>query len=117
MRTVLAMFTIFHVVQTSFLFGWFLPDGGGLVSFIQPILRRNDVHAPQAPVVSVSGVSILLHLEGVVFDVIYGRQDDPSALLFNPGQDRLRPEEHGEKPTSRPEDFSVFRANRSHTAV
>lgn len=87
--------------------GWVLPDGGGLVSFIQPILRRNDVHAPQAPVVTVSGVSVLLHLKGVVFDVIYRRQDDPSVLFFYPGQDRLSPEEEqGKKQTSpSQEDF------------
>lgn len=70
----------------------FLPDGGGLVSFIQPILRRDYVHAPQAPVVAVSRVSVLLHLEGVVFDVIYRRQDDPSPVFFYPRQDRLGPE-------------------------
>lgn len=90
-------FFFVHRVQMSSLIGCFLPDRGGLISFIQPILGRNDVHAPQTPVVSVSGVSVLLHLEGVVFDVIYGRQDDPSALFFYPGQDRLRPEEEENK--------------------
>lgn len=81
----------------------FLPDGGGLVSFIQPVLRRNDVHAPQAPVVAVSGVSVLLHLEGVVLDVIYRRQDYPTAGFFYPGQDRLGPEEErGEKQQTSP---------------
>lgn len=89
-----------YLVRMSSLVGHILPDGGGLVPFIQPILRRNDVHAPQPPVVPVSGVGILLHLKGVVFDVVYGRQEDPSALFFNPGQDWLRPEEEGEKQTS-----------------
>lgn len=90
-----------YVVRTSSLVGRVLPDGGGLISFIQPILGRNDVHAPQAPIEPMSGVGILLHLEGVVFDVVDGRQDDPCALFFNPGQDWLRPEDEGEKQTSR----------------
>lgn len=63
------------------------PDGGGLVAPVQPLLRRDDVHAPETPVVAVGGVGVLLHLEGVVLDVVYGRQDDAGMILLHAGQD------------------------------
>lgn len=69
-----------------------LPDGGSLISFVQPILRWDDVHAPESPVVAMSCISILLHLEGVVLDIIYRREDYPSVIFFHSGEDRLSPE-------------------------
>lgn len=68
------------------------PDGGSLISFVQPILRRNDIHAPESPVVSVSCIGVLLHLKRVVLDIIYRRKDYPSVIFFHSGEDRLRPE-------------------------
>lgn len=67
------------------------PDGGSLISFIQPILWRNDVHAPESPVVAVSCISVLLHLKCVVLDIIYRRKDYPGVIFFHSGEDRLRP--------------------------
>lgn len=68
------------------------PDGGSLIALIQPILRRNDVHAPESPVVAVSCVGVLLHLKRVVLDIIYRGKDYPSVIFFHSGEDRVRPE-------------------------
>lgn len=68
-----------------------LPDGGCLVALVQPLLRGDNVHAPQAPVVAMGRVSVLLHLECVELDVVDGREDDPGMVLLHSGQDRLRP--------------------------
>ena len=67
------------------------PDRGRLITLVQPFLRRDDVHAPQTPVVAVGRVGILLHLERVVLDVVYGRQDDAGVILLHPGQDGFSP--------------------------
>ena len=67
------------------------PDRGCLIALVQPFLRRDDVHAPQTPVVAVGGVGILLHLERVVLDVVYGGQDDAGVILLHPGQDGFSP--------------------------
>lgn len=69
-----------------------LPDGGSLIASVQPILRWDDVHAPEAPVVAMSCISVLLHLKGVVLDIIYRREDYPSVIFFHSGEDRLSPE-------------------------
>lgn len=73
------------------------PDGGGLVAPVQPLLRRDDVHAPETPVVAVGGVGVLLHLERVVLDVVDGRQDDAGVILLHAGQDGLGPGEGGKR--------------------
>ncbi|RXN30823.1 sterile alpha motif domain-containing 3-like isoform X1 [Labeo rohita] len=62
-----------------------LPDGGSLIAFVQPILWWDDVHAPEAPVVAVSRISVLLYLKGVVLDIIYRREDYPSVIFFHSG--------------------------------
>lgn len=67
------------------------PDRGRLIALVQPFLRRDDVHAPQPPVVAMGSIGVLLHLKRVVFDVVYGRQDDAGVILLHPGQDRLSP--------------------------
>lgn len=67
------------------------PDRSRLIALVQPLLRRDDVHAPQPPVVAVGGVGVLLHLERVVFDVVYGGQDDAGVILLHPGQNGLGP--------------------------
>lgn len=67
------------------------PDRGRLITLVQPFLRRDDVHAPQTPVVAVGRVGILLHLERVVLDVVYGGQDDAGVILLHPGQDGFSP--------------------------
>lgn len=67
------------------------PDRGRLIALVQPLLRRDDVHAPQPPVVAMGGVGILLHLKRVVLDVVYGRQDDAGVILLHPGQNRFSP--------------------------
>lgn len=67
------------------------PDRGRLIALVQPLLRGDDVHTPQAPVVAVGSIGILLHLEGVVLDVVYGRKDDTAVIFFHPGQNRFRP--------------------------
>lgn len=67
------------------------PDRGRLIALVQPLLRRDDVHAPQPPVVAVGSVGVLLHLERVVFDVVYGGQDDAGVILLHPGQNWLGP--------------------------
>lgn len=69
-----------------------MPDGCGHVPFVPPLLGRVDVHAPQFPVVAVARVLVALHLEGVVLDVVDGRQDDPLMVLFYSGQHRLGPD-------------------------
>lgn len=68
-----------------------LPDGSCLIALVQPLLRGDNVHAPQAPVVAMGRVSVLLHLECVELDVVDGREDDPGVVLLHPGQNRLRP--------------------------
>lgn len=67
------------------------PDWGRLIALVQPLLRRDDVHAPEAPVVAVGRIGVLLHLERVVFDVVYGGQDDAGVVLLHPGQNRFGP--------------------------
>lgn len=67
------------------------PDGGRLVALIQPLMRRDDVHTPQSPVVAVCGVGVLLHLERVVLDVVYGGEDDARVILLHPCQDGFSP--------------------------
>ena len=67
------------------------PDRGCLIALVQPLLRRDDVHAPQSPVVAVGGVGVLLHLKRVVLDVVYGGQDDAGVILLHPGQNRFSP--------------------------
>lgn len=69
-----------------------LPDWSSFISSVQPILRRDDVHAPKAPVVAMSRISVLLHLKGIVLDIIYRREDYPSVIFFHSGEDRLSPE-------------------------
>ncbi len=69
-----------------------LPDGGSLIASVQPILRWDDVHAPEAPVVAVSCISVLLHLKGVVLDIIYRGEHYPSVIFFHSGEDRHSPE-------------------------
>lgn len=67
------------------------PDRGRLIALVQPFLRRDDVHAPQPPVVAMGSVGILLHLERVVLDVVYGRQDDARVILLHSGQNGFSP--------------------------
>lgn len=67
------------------------PDRGRLIALVQPFLWRDDVHAPQPPVVAMGSIGVLLHLKRVVFDVVYGRQDDAGVILLHPGQDGLSP--------------------------
>lgn len=67
------------------------PDRGRLIALVQPLLRRDDVHTPQPPVVAMGSVGILLHLKRVVFDVVYGGQNDAGVILFHPGQNRIGP--------------------------
>ncbi len=69
-----------------------LPDGGSLIASVQPILRWDDVHAPEAPVVAMSCISVLLHLKGVVLDIIYRGEHYPSVIFFHSGEDRHSPE-------------------------
>lgn len=69
-----------------------LPDRGGRVPLVPPLLGRVDVHAPQLPVVAVARVLIALHLERVVLDVVDGGEDDPLAVFFDSGQNRLGPD-------------------------
>lgn len=47
-----------------------LPDGSRLIPFVEPVLRWDYVHAPEAPVVAVGCVGVLLHFKGVVLDVV-----------------------------------------------
>ena len=67
------------------------PDGRRLVAAVQPVLGRDDVHAPKAPVVAVGCAGVLLHLERVVLDVVDGWQDDPPAVLPDPRKGGLGP--------------------------
>lgn len=67
------------------------PDRGRLIALVQPLLRRDDVHAPQSPVVAVGSVGVLLHLERVVLDVVDGGQDDARVILLHPGQNGFGP--------------------------
>lgn len=67
------------------------PDGRRLVAAVQPVLGRDDVHAPKAPVVAVGRAGVLLHLERVVLDVVDGWQDDPPAVLPDPRKGGLGP--------------------------
>lgn len=67
------------------------PDRGRLIALVQPLLWGDDVHTPQAPVVAMGSIGILLHLKGVVLDVVYGRKDDAGVIFFHPGQNRFRP--------------------------
>lgn len=67
------------------------PDGRRLIAAVQPVLGRDDVHAPEAPVVAVGRAGVLLHLERVVLDVINGWQDDPPAVLPDPRKGGLGP--------------------------
>ena len=70
---------------------WSSPDRGRLIALIQPILGGDDVHAPQAPVVAVGSVGVLLHFKRVVLDVVDGGKDDAAVVLFHPGQDGFGP--------------------------
>lgn len=49
-----------------------LPDGSRLIPFIEPVLRWDYVHAPEAPVVAVGCVGVLLHFKSVVLDIVNG---------------------------------------------
>lgn len=69
-----------------------VPDGSRHVAVVPPLFGRVDVHAPQLPVVAVARVLVALHLKGVVFDVVDGRQDDPLMVFFYSGQYRLSPD-------------------------
>lgn len=89
------------------------PDRGCLVALIQPLLRGDDVHTPQAPVVAVGSVGVLLHLKGVVFDVVYGRKDDAGVILFHPGQNRFRPLERERKKKTRCSELHKQKQNCS----
>lgn len=67
------------------------PDRGCLIALVQPLLRRDDVHTPQSPVVAVGSVGVLLYLKRVVLDVVYGGQDDAGVVLLHTGQNRFSP--------------------------
>ena len=67
------------------------PDGRCLVAAVQPVLGRNDVHAPEPPVVAVGRAGVLLHLKRVVLDVVDGRQDDAPPVLPDPREGGLGP--------------------------
>ena len=69
------------------------PDGGSFIALVEPLLRRDDVHAPQAPVVAVRRVGVLLHLKRVVLDVINGGEDNPRMIFPHPSKDGLGPGE------------------------
>ena len=84
------------------------PDGRRLVALVQPLLGGADVHAPEAPVVAVRAVGVLLHLERVVLDVVDGREDDPPVVVLDPAQNRLGPGR--KKNVEGPEMLSVFSA-------
>lgn len=62
---------------------WHRPDGKGRVSGVPPVFRGADVHAPQLPAVPVGRVLIPLHLEGVLFDVVDGREDRSNGGAIN----------------------------------
>lgn len=67
------------------------PDRGRLITLVQPLLWRDDVHAPQPPVVAMGSVGVLLDLKRVVLDVVYGGQDDAGVILLHPGQNGFSP--------------------------
>lgn len=69
-----------------------LPDGCWLVPFIEPVLWWDDVHAPEAPVVAMGCIGVLLHFKCVVLDVVDCWQDDPLSVFFDPGKRRFHPE-------------------------
>lgn len=72
------------------------PDRGRLIALVQPLLRGDDVHAPQSPVVPMGSVGILLHLKCVVLDVVDGGQDDAGVILLHPSQNGVSPERRRE---------------------
>lgn len=86
-----------------------LPDGRGGVALVPPLFGRVDVHAPQLPVVAVARVLVALHLERVVLDVVDGGQDDPLAVLFDSGQNRLGPDGSVDTHTHKPHTFNRYK--------
>lgn len=68
------------------------PDGERRVSGVPPVFRGADVHAPQLPAVPMGRVLIPLHLKGVLFDVVDGREDHSLPVLLDAGENRLGPE-------------------------
>lgn len=69
-----------------------LPDWRRGVVQVPPGLGWVQVATPQLPVEALSGQRILLHLEGVVFNVIERWGDDSRPVLFDPLENWFGPE-------------------------